>query len=68
MNCPKYTNNIPALLLFVVLYETTYYQHIYFWYFRPSIIDQFTLIICVFCRHVGVGGESRQTDQRDLPV
>ena len=33
------------LLLFVVLYETTYDQHNYFLYYRPSIIDAFTLIV-----------------------
>ena len=29
--------------MFVVLYETRYDQHNYFWYYKPSIIDPFTL-------------------------
>ena len=32
-----------TLSLSVVLYETRYYQHNFFWYYRPSIIDQFVL-------------------------
>ena len=31
------------LLLIVVLYEIRYDQHSYLWYYRPSIIDAFTL-------------------------
>ena len=30
---------LSILYLFVVLYETCYDQHNYFWYYRPSIID-----------------------------
>ena len=29
--------------LFVVLYENIYNQFNYFWYYRPFIIDQFTI-------------------------
>ena len=38
----KYTNNI--LPQFVILYETRFSQHSYFWYYRPFIIDLLTLI------------------------
>ena len=41
----KYVKNISAefFLLFVVINETRYGRHNYFWYYRPSIIDPFSL-------------------------
>ena len=45
-NYLRYANNSLAQIfryLFFVLYDTRYYQHNFFWYYRSSIIDSFTL-------------------------
>ena len=50
MNFLKHKKQYPcsALSLFVVLHETRYDQHNYFWYYRNFIIDPFTLIGMLF--------------------
>ena len=42
----KYRYSIFSLI--VVIYENRYDQHKFFWYYRPSIIDPFT-VICHVC-------------------
>ena len=34
--------------LFVVVYEIIYHQHNYFWYYRPTITDPFTLMVIYY--------------------
>ena len=49
-------HHCPIVLLFVVLYETRYYQHNYFLYNRPAIIiDLFTLKKELYLLHYIVG-------------
>lgn len=40
------------LFVFVVLSETRYDQYNYFWYYRPTVIDPFTLNPIYMIRNV----------------